>query len=79
MTFTASDVTVSDNKGTRPPVFTPPKFIFTASASVLSPSFPPTHSQMITAAVQDLAGNSATCQFPLVFRREYHSLLQTSC
>ncbi|XP_076460199.1 uncharacterized protein LOC143293161 [Babylonia areolata] len=69
--FSPGDLlTLTDNMGTRVPVFTPPEVTFTSNAAQMSASFPPFQEYDVTATVQDLTGNPASCTFQLLFRPE---------
>ena len=68
---------LTDNVGTKPPMFTPSGITFKASTAQLTPTFPPFRSYEITASVEDTSGNVASCQFELLFRRKLE--LSTLC
>lgn len=66
----ASLVSVSDNIDTKPPILTPSDVSFTASTAQLTSTFPPFRSYDVTATVEDMSGNTGSCQFELHFRRK---------
>ncbi|KAK7507523.1 hypothetical protein BaRGS_00001458, partial [Batillaria attramentaria] len=74
VTFTASDVIVSDDKGTQAPTFNSANggfgSTFVVTEGNLSKSFPPFASGDYVATVSDTSGNTASCTFEVTFKPE---------